>query len=308
MRRSSPRLQDAVRSVDGGAPARYPLRRRPPPDRADLRRHPGRGRRGRVPRRSRGRRAHRPARPSRRASPHRRRGRRPVRPARRRANDRLRRASSGAGRPSGQRAWLPVYLYGEAARRPERRVLANVRRGEYEGLQTAIATDPARAPDFGPRALGPAGAVAVGARGPLIAFNVLLATQRPDDRPRRRPHHARLQRRAAGPASARRGLLAPGRGASDHEPHRPAADAASGRRSPPCRPRRRGAACRCWRASWWAWCRPRSRWTPPPARCALPAPGAAPGDRAGLGLARRRLARRRLPRDTTGGPAASRAA
>lgn len=71
---------------------------------------------------------------------------------------------------------LPVYLYGEAARRPERRVLANVRRGEYEGLLTAIATDPARAPDLGPAALGPAGAVAVGARGPLVAFNVLLAT------------------------------------------------------------------------------------------------------------------------------------
>ncbi len=76
----------------------------------------------------------------------------------------------------GAELGLPVYLYGEAARRPERRLLANVRRGEYEGLQRAIATDPARAPDFGPAALGPAGAVAVGARGPLIAFNVLLAT------------------------------------------------------------------------------------------------------------------------------------
>ena len=76
----------------------------------------------------------------------------------------------------GSELGLPVYLYGAAARQPERRVLANVRRGEYEALHTAIATDPARAPDFGPRALGPAGAVAVGARGPLIAFNVLLAT------------------------------------------------------------------------------------------------------------------------------------
>jgi glutamate formiminotransferase len=76
----------------------------------------------------------------------------------------------------GAELGLPVYLYGEAARRPERRVLANVRRGEYEGLAAAIATDPGRAPDFGPAALGPAGAVAVGARGPLIAFNVLLAT------------------------------------------------------------------------------------------------------------------------------------
>jgi glutamate formiminotransferase len=71
---------------------------------------------------------------------------------------------------------LPVYLYGEAARRPERRALAAVRRGEYEGLSRAIATDPDRAPDYGPAALGPAGAVAIGARQPLIAFNVLLAT------------------------------------------------------------------------------------------------------------------------------------
>jgi glutamate formiminotransferase len=76
----------------------------------------------------------------------------------------------------GEELDLPVYLYGEAARRPERRVLAAVRRGEYEGLAAVIATDPSRAPDFGPARLGPAGAVAVGARGPLIAFNVLLAT------------------------------------------------------------------------------------------------------------------------------------
>jgi glutamate formiminotransferase len=72
---------------------------------------------------------------------------------------------------------LPVYLYGEAARTAERRALAAVRRGEYEGLAAAIGSEPARTPDFGPTRLGPAGAVAVGARGPLIAFNVLLATE-----------------------------------------------------------------------------------------------------------------------------------
>jgi glutamate formiminotransferase len=72
---------------------------------------------------------------------------------------------------------LPVYLYGEAALRPERRRLADVRRGQYEGLKEAIATDPAREPDFGPRRMHPrGGAVAVGARRPLIAFNVNLAT------------------------------------------------------------------------------------------------------------------------------------
>lgn len=72
---------------------------------------------------------------------------------------------------------LPVYLYGEAARRPERRDLAQVRRGEFEGLRQAIASDPARSPDFGPAIVHPtAGAVAVGARPVLIAYNVYLTT------------------------------------------------------------------------------------------------------------------------------------
>ncbi len=71
---------------------------------------------------------------------------------------------------------LPVYLYEEAAARPDRKDLANIRKGEYEGLREAIRTDPDRAPDFGPRELGPAGAVAVGARHPLIAYNVNLNT------------------------------------------------------------------------------------------------------------------------------------
>jgi glutamate formiminotransferase len=72
---------------------------------------------------------------------------------------------------------LPVYLYGEAALRPERKRLARVRRGQYEGLRDEIGTNPDRAPDFGPRRLHPrGGAVAVGARKPLIAFNVNLRT------------------------------------------------------------------------------------------------------------------------------------
>lgn len=72
---------------------------------------------------------------------------------------------------------LPVYLYGEAALRPERHRLADVRRGQYEALRTAIGSDPKRAPDFGPARLHPSGgAVAVGARKPLIAFNVNLRT------------------------------------------------------------------------------------------------------------------------------------
>ena len=72
---------------------------------------------------------------------------------------------------------LPVFLYGEAALRPERRRLANVRRGQYEGLREVIANDPSRAPDYGPTRLHPrGGAVAVGARKPLIAFNINLRT------------------------------------------------------------------------------------------------------------------------------------
>ena len=72
---------------------------------------------------------------------------------------------------------LPVYLYAEAARRMDRRRLADVRRGQYEGLKEEIGTNPDRAPDFGPARLHPrGGAVAVGARKPLIAFNLNLAT------------------------------------------------------------------------------------------------------------------------------------
>lgn len=68
------------------------------------------------------------------------------------------------GRALAERLDLPVYLYAEAALRPERIALEAVRAGQYEGLREAIEGDPARAPDFGPARMGPAGAVAVGAR------------------------------------------------------------------------------------------------------------------------------------------------
>jgi glutamate formiminotransferase len=68
---------------------------------------------------------------------------------------------------------LPVYLYDRAALVPERASLADVRKGEFEGLRDAVAHGE-RLPDFGPHALGAAGATAVGARKPLIAFNVYL--------------------------------------------------------------------------------------------------------------------------------------
>ncbi len=78
------------------------------------------------------------------------------------------------GQRVGEELGLPVYLYEAAATRPERRNLANVRRGEYEGLREEIGRDPNRAPDYGPAVMGKAGAVAIGARPPLIAFNVYL--------------------------------------------------------------------------------------------------------------------------------------
>jgi len=80
----------------------------------------------------------------------------------------------------GERVWrelgIPVYLYGEAAGRPERRSLPAIRRGGFEGLGAKMLL-PEWAPDYGGRAPHPsAGAVAVGARGPLIAFNINLDT------------------------------------------------------------------------------------------------------------------------------------
>lgn len=80
------------------------------------------------------------------------------------------------GKRVGEELQIPVYMYEEAATRPERRNLADVRRGEYEGLKKAIAM-PERIPDYGPAAVHPtAGATVIGARMPLIAFNVNLGT------------------------------------------------------------------------------------------------------------------------------------
>jgi glutamate formiminotransferase len=76
-----------------------------------------------------------------------------------------------------ERFELPVYLYGQAARQPEHRVLADVRRGGLAGLGRRMASDPRWRPDAGPHRLHPrAGATVVGARFFLIAFNVVLTT------------------------------------------------------------------------------------------------------------------------------------
>ena len=80
------------------------------------------------------------------------------------------------GKRVGNELGIPVFLYEKAAARPDRKNLANVRKGEYEGLRKEIESDPARAPDFGPNKLGSAGATVIGARSPLIAYNVFLDT------------------------------------------------------------------------------------------------------------------------------------
>lgn len=80
------------------------------------------------------------------------------------------------GQRVGETLGIPVYLYEEAATRPERHNLEEVRRGEYEALKQDIGVRPERDPDFGPSKLTPAGATIIGARQPLIAFNVYLTT------------------------------------------------------------------------------------------------------------------------------------
>ncbi|HJT89500.1 MAG TPA: glutamate formimidoyltransferase [Bryobacteraceae bacterium] len=82
---------------------------------------------------------------------------------------------------TGWRIWealgVPVYLYEAAARRPQCRNLAEIRRGNFEGLREEVRSNPQRRPDFGgPELHESAGAVVVGARKFLIAFNVNLAT------------------------------------------------------------------------------------------------------------------------------------
>jgi len=79
------------------------------------------------------------------------------------------------GQRVGDELRIPVYLYERAASRPTRVNLADVRRGQFEGLSTELGSNPERDPDFGPRAIHPsAGAVAIGARPFLVAYNVYL--------------------------------------------------------------------------------------------------------------------------------------
>jgi len=81
------------------------------------------------------------------------------------------------GKEFAERFHVPVFFYEEAASMSERRNLADVRAGEFEGLRDKIGRDPTKKPDSGPDKIHPtAGATAVGAREVLIAYNVNLGT------------------------------------------------------------------------------------------------------------------------------------
>jgi len=110
----------------------------------------------------------------------------------------------------GTRFQLPVYLYEEAATTPDRRNLADIRRGEFEGLAAKMAT-PGWTPDHGPSRPHPsAGATVIGARAPLIAFNVNLATDRLDIA---KAVAAAVRQRSGGlPFVKALGIALPGRG------------------------------------------------------------------------------------------------
>jgi glutamate formiminotransferase/formiminotetrahydrofolate cyclodeaminase len=99
------------------------------------------------------------------------------------------------GRRVGDELGIPVYLYEEAAARPERRNLATIRAGEYEGLEAKL-RDPAWQPDFGPaRFDAKSGATVIGAREFLVAYNINLNT-----RDKKRAHDIALDLREAGRA------------------------------------------------------------------------------------------------------------
>jgi glutamate formiminotransferase len=105
-----------------------------------------------------------------------------------------------AGAAIWERYRVPSFYYAAAARRPERQLLAYVRRGEFEGLAARFA-DPQWAPDVGDAGLHPsAGAIAIGARDILVAYNVVLAT---DDLGAAREIARRVRERGGGLSTLR---------------------------------------------------------------------------------------------------------
>ncbi|WP_242863218.1 glutamate formimidoyltransferase [Caloranaerobacter ferrireducens] len=84
--------------------------------------------------------------------------------------------SKEVAREAAEKYNLPIFLYEKSATRPERQNLAKIRKGEFEGMEEKL-KDPDWKPDFGPDKVHPtAGVTAVGARMPLVAFNVNLST------------------------------------------------------------------------------------------------------------------------------------
>ena len=80
------------------------------------------------------------------------------------------------GERVGNELQIPVYLYEQAAKTPERENLAKVRKGQYEALKADMGKDPKWTPDYGPAKVGKAGGVVIGAREALVAYNVYLNT------------------------------------------------------------------------------------------------------------------------------------
>lgn len=78
------------------------------------------------------------------------------------------------GQRVGEELGIAVYLYGDAAKRPERKRLSDIRRGQYELWKKEIGTNPDRAPDYGPAVATSAGATVIGVRPFLIAYNIFL--------------------------------------------------------------------------------------------------------------------------------------
>lgn len=84
------------------------------------------------------------------------------------------------GKRMGEELGIPVYLYEDAATKPERKNLADIRKGQYEAFFDKI-KEPEWTPDFGPSVMNAkSGVTAVGARVPLVAFNVNLGTSNMD--------------------------------------------------------------------------------------------------------------------------------
>ena len=84
------------------------------------------------------------------------------------------------GERVGSELGIAVYLYGDAATRPERKTLSAIRKGEYELWKQQVATNPDRLPDYGPAEARTWGATVIGVRPFLIAYNLYLNTDNAD--------------------------------------------------------------------------------------------------------------------------------